>query len=277
MSYGGDTTANAMLPGLVADADFTIPDVDLSGINYPDIVDDPLFQAVPRITNADLTTQAVGGTGVFDILMTAMKAHLVAEYEKGRITGAEYTKAYTALMEQAMGGAVQFLLARDQSFWQAKTAQMQALTARIGIETAKVQLAAIQLEAYTAKANYALTKLNLAKVDAEYGAAKFQVDNILPKQQVLVTEQGEAQRAQTMNTRSDGVTTVTGSIGKQKDLYSQQITSYQRDAEVKAGKIFADAWTVQKTVDEGLLAPGNFQNASIDTVLGHIKTNNNLA
>ena len=84
------------------------------------------------------------------------------------------------------------------------------------------------------------------------------------------------QRAQTLDTRSDG-STVVGAVGKQKDLYSQQIKSYQRDSELKAAKLFADAWTVQKTVDEGFVAPANFQNPSLDSVLGHIKTNNNLA
>ena len=99
---------------------------------------------------------------------------------------------------------------------------------------------------------------------------------MLPQQHELLVEQTEVQRAQTLDTRSDGITVV-GTVGKQKDLYSQQIKSYQRDSELKAAKLFADAWTVQKTVDEGFVAPANFQNPSLDSVLGHIKTNNNLA
>lgn len=67
-----------------------------------------------------------------------------------------------------------------------------------------------------------------------------------------------------------------GSIGKQKALYDQQITSYQRDAEVKAAKIFSDAWITQKTIDEGLTAPSALQNASLDRILTVIKTNNKL-
>jgi hypothetical protein len=48
--------------------------------------------------------------------------------------------------------------------------------------------------------------------------------------------------------RTDGALIV-GSIGKQKALYDQQITSYKRDAEHKATKLFTDTWITQKTLD----------------------------
>ena len=85
----------------------------------------------------------------------------------------------------------------------------------------------------------------------------------------------ESARAQTLDTRTDGLA-VSGSVGKQKALYSQQITSYQRDAEVKAAKLFTDAWITQKTIDEGLTAPSNFANDSVNTILGVLKANNGL-
>ena len=85
----------------------------------------------------------------------------------------------------------------------------------------------------------------------------------------------EVQRAQTMDTRTNGVA-IRGSVGKQKDLYTQQITSYQRDAEVKAAKLFTDAWITQKTIDEGLLPPGAFRNDSINVILRNIKANNDI-
>jgi hypothetical protein len=66
----------------------------------------------------------------------------------------------------------------------------------------------------------------------------------MPVQKLNLQEQAEAQRAQTMDTRSDGVTAVAGSVGKQNALYAQQVISYQKDAELKAGKVFSDIWTV---------------------------------
>lgn len=110
----------------------------------------------------------------------------------------------------------------------------------------------------------------------------FNLEQMLPQQRLLlvaqealVKEQKEVQLAQTSNSRTDG-TSVTGVLGKQKDLYTQQITSYQRGDEVKAAKLFTDAWTVQKTIDEGLLPPDGFTNASLDPVLTTIKANNSL-
>lgn len=104
---------------------------------------------------------------------------------------------------------------------------------------------------------------------------EFNYSNVLPQQLELVREQVEVQRAQTMDTRRDG-TTIEGSVGKQKDLYDQQIVSYQRDAEVKAAKMFIDSWLAQKAIDEGLTAPPALVNDSVNTVMQRIKTNNGL-
>ena len=284
MSCGVELEANKLIQDLTANDDFTIPDIDLSGSQYqfPSGTDSALYKSIAPITLAQLTERKVGGNGAFDALMEGMGAHLKAEYEKGRITGAEYTKAYIALTEGAMSNAVSFLINRDQAFWQAQNAQVQAITALVQLETAKVQLAAVQLEAMNQRANYALTKIRLAGESVAYCTAQFNLNDMLPAQLLLneaqrkmVSEQMEAQRAQTLNTRTDG-TQIVGVLGKQKDLYSQQITSYMRDSENKAARLFTDAWITMKTIDEGLIPPTNFQNASVDTVLTRVKLNNGL-
>lgn len=363
MSTGSEINANALLVSLTDGVPFDIPDVDLTGpqFAFPGDATSAMYAVLTKLTNADLTT-GVDGTGTFDVLMKSFAAYLKVEYNANRITGAEYTKAFIALTESAMGGAVQFLLGRDQAFWAAQNAQIAAIIARVGLESAKVQLAALQFQALTAEADYALTKLKLATEDAQYGTLKYQLDNILPlqadklglentgqttqnsiaiyqlattlplqtaglgldnagktlqnqtgtynlatilplqagkltaetagqtaqttqttyqtgnilpQQLNLLKEQTEAQRAQTLDTRVDGAA-VTGAMGKQKDLYNQQITSYQRSAETNAAKMFVDAWITQKTIDEGLLPPDGFTNPSLDGVLTTIKTNNSL-
>lgn len=326
MGCGADTNANALLTALIAGKDFTLPDVDLNSPEFEFPPDDGLTPPVP-LTNDMLTTKTVGGTGTFDIIMSSIKVHLGDEYEKGRITGAEYTKAYIELTTAALSGAIQYLTSKDTAFWQAVATQYQAkiaaaqlVEARVNLETAKAKLAVATLEAANQEATYALTKLKLSTEDIAYCTAKYnleqmlpaqklildnqyatgvynlgtilpaqklalddqheisqyQVDFILPAQRTLITEQMETQRANTSNTRSDGVTAVVGLVGKQKDLYTQQITSYQRDAEVKAAKLFTDAWITQKTIDEGLAPPTNFNNISLDAILADIKTNNML-
>lgn len=290
------TVATGLLADVTAGVSFDIPAVDLSSpvFSLPGDETAEFYQAVTRIAIDAITDGDVNGTGAFDKFMAAGKAHLMVEYDKGRITGAEFTKAYIALMELAMSNATQFILAREETFWNAQKGQIDAIIGRAKLEQERLLTAQVQIEANNAKATYAKTVLSLANEGVTYDQGKFTLDTILPKnglildgqkskidaelliipkQGALVDEQLEAARAQTMDTRTDGVTVITGSIGKQKDLYSQQITSYQRDAETKAAKIFSDAWITQKTIDEGLTAPNMFTNASVDQVLGGLKTN----
>lgn len=277
MSCSAEVEANRLLEELTKGDDFTLPDIDMSGPEWdiPGGDGSPIFGAITKITNESLTTREVGGSGTFDALMESAHNHLKAEFKANRITGGEYTKAYIAMMESCMSNAVQFLLGRDQAYWAAALAQIQAVTARVTLATSKAQFVLAKLQALSAKSEYALTKMKIATESETYCAALFNASQMLPQQLKLVTEQTEAQRAQTLDTRSDG-TTVTGSVGKQKELYSQQITSYQRDAEVKASKLFTDAWITQKTIDEGLNPPNGFTNASIDTILTKLKSNNGL-
>ena len=98
---------------------------------------------------------------------------------------------------------------------------------------------------------------------------------LIGKQIILTTEQGESERAKTLDVRADGAT-VEGSVGKQKDLYDQQIDSFIKDAQHKTAKMFVDSWVTQKTLDEGLTAPTQFTNNEINEVIAAVRSNNNL-
>lgn len=280
MGCGAETEANTIFPILIGNEDFSLPNVDLSEWKYtlPLTQDDDLYKTVEPL---DINKVASGinsptGTAYFDILMRSAGAHLKMEFEAGRISGGEYTKAYIAIIESAMAGALNFAVQRDQSFWATKAAQIQAITALSQMETAKVQYASVKFQALDSKASYALSKMKLSTESITYCTGKYQLEQILPAQKLLLSEQTEAQRAQTSDKRMDGVTNIAGVLGKQKDLYGQQIISYKRDAEVKAAKLFTDAWITMKTMDEGLLPPTNFQNTSLDAILADLKTNNEL-
>lgn len=275
MSCGAETEANTLLAALLAGEDVVLPDIDFGNLEIPADVLANLGGVVGRITNVELTETTIDGSGTFDVLMRGFKAHLREEFDKNRITGPEYTKAYVALVQGAMANAVQFLLGRDLAFWQAQGAQLAAYTAQAQFETAKMQLATAKFQALTSKAEYGLTKMKISSESVAYCTAKYQLENLLPQQLLLSKEQTEAQRAQTLGTRSDG-TAVAGVLGKQIALYAQQITSYQRDAEVKAAKFWTDMWTTMKAIDEGLEPPTIVTNANINTVLQRIQTNNGL-
>jgi hypothetical protein len=276
---GAELLANSLMASLVGDNQFTLPDINLSDPKF-EIPSSSVGEAPAKLTNENLTTGIVNGSGTFDKVMASMNAHLKAEFEKGRITGEQYTKAYIAVVESSLSNSVQYLLGKDQSYWQAITARLQAETVQIAVvservklQIAKAELQRMRYDALTAEANYALTKLKLSTEDIQFCTAKYNLNNILPEQRLLMiaqrktTEEGlEAARAQTMDTRTDG-TMVKGLLGKQKALYSQQITSYQRDAENKVAKLWSDAWITMKTMDEGLLPPTQFTNANFDGLL----------
>ena len=98
---------------------------------------------------------------------------------------------------------------------------------------------------------------------------------LLDRQISLTGEQIESERAKTLDTRTDGAT-VEGSVGKQKDLYDQQIDSFIKDAAHKTAKMYLDGWITQKTLDEGLTAPAQLTNTNVDSVLATVRVNNSL-
>ena len=303
IASGSNTLSNelydALTSGIVFDEP-TLPDLSSESYNFPPETNNPLYANVSSVSLSDVTTGAIDGTGAADKLITLMKLHLKEEWTAGRITGDQYTKAYTGLLTQAITSGLQFVLGQDQAYWQAiltqnqaKRAEVEAITARLQLEMAKAQLsfalAQNKTQTTLAMAQIAQTKMGLTISDADFqikkqdlalrtsqvDASVYTVDNILPGQKELLDEQIEVQRAQTLDTRRDG-TNVVGAVGKQKDLYSQQIESYKRDSEQKVAKLLVDSWNLQKSLDEGLQAPNEMTNATINAVLTKVRTNTGL-
>lgn len=271
-----DQLSLEILENVTKGLDFSLPDIDWDDDKYqiPDSIWDSLNSDVPIITIDELTSRQPRGSGVFDAIMEAISNHIKEEYKANRITGAEYTKAYVALTQAALSNAVQFLLNKDKARWDALAAQVQALLSTINYNTAKAQYEVAKSQALLNKAQYANAVVQLAGSDAQYAQINKNIEQIT-HQIVLIDEQMESARAQTLETRTDG-STIEGSVGKQKDLYDQQIESYKRDAELNAAKVFSDAWITQKTIDEGLTAPTMLQNDTVNEVLQTLKSNNKI-
>ena len=279
MSYTNnqaDQLSSEILNNLTNGLDFSLPDINWDDDKYqiPDSIWEGLKEDLPTVTVEELTSRQPRGAGVFDAIMESIANHLKEEYKANRITGAEYTKAYVAMAQASLSNAVQFLLNKDKARWDALAAQMQALLSAVNFNTAKAQYEIARSQALLNKAQYANTVIQLAGADAQFAQINKNIEQIT-HQIVLVDEQMESARAQTLDTRTDKQAVV-GSIGKQKELYDQQITAYKRDAELNAAKVFSDAWITQKTIDEGLTAPDMLQNETVNEVLKSIKTNNNI-
>lgn len=258
--YEGDRLATQLEWNLAQGLDFSIPDVDW---------DDKLFQIPDDLINAvhnspkpptieDITIRKYGGTGIFDAFMESIHNHLEVEFNADRITGAEYATTWTSLAGLALQQAVTFALQKDKVYWDLLLGNINALTGLVNLATARVQLAIAQAQVHINRANYCLTKLKLASEDATFA---YNLENM------------EAARAQTADSRLLDNAEVEGAVGKQKDLIDEQIISFKRNAETKVVELYTNAWVAQKTVDEGLLAPSEFQNSGVDRVLATLRNN----
>lgn len=277
MACGADAFGTTLMDSLTSDAPFSTPTTVIPA-------------EVSKLSIADLTSGVVAGTGAFDKIMVSMAAHLKNEYDKNRITGAEYTKAFIAATELALSQGASFTLACERQYWDTLLLQQQTVAAK--------------LQAENLLAEYAIKKLQLAKLSSEYCASEFNVNTLLPKQAEMLTkqiagqetsnqiaaynlanmlpeqlklvkEQFESARAQTKDTRSDG-SAIEGSIGAQKLLHAQQVTAYVQDSKLKVAKIFSDSWITQKTLNEDIPAPAQLINDSVNTVLSNLRASVNI-
>lgn len=353
--------ANTIFTALTTGLDLALPAVDLSAAIYnpPSQLDNPLYTNPIALTTEDLTTGTLDGNGVFDKLMAALNAHFEDQHKKGRITGADYAGAYIGAAQGALSTSVQFLLGRDQAFWNAQLAQMQArvaeaeaATAALRIEQTRADVINARSQALTAQTQYALTKMKLtteavgieqaeaqtasilyqtqfllpsqvqqsaaevSRITAQTAQTEYETANILVAQNLGLTkdnaikdyqlsnvltaqvagvlednqskaynrtfilpatldnlnEQIEGNRAKTLDTRRDG-TSVTGSVGVQKDLQNEQITSYKRDAETKMVKLIVDTWMLQRSTDETLPPPVAMNDAALNDLISGLRLN----
>lgn len=117
---------------------------------------------------------------------------------------------------------------------QAAVLDEQVLSSQKGRETADVQIALTTAQKLKVDSDVLVNQAGIQKANKEVEVL----------QQRKLTEQ-----AQILDS-VDGVP-VTGILGKQRELYGQQIEGYKRDAEQKVFKNFADVWSVLRTTDNG--------------------------
>lgn len=308
MSCEADKLGTDLIASLLKDIPYETPNVSLSTKDFSVPDESVLTGAVEKLVNEDLTTRTVDGAGVFDALMAGFAAHLIQEYNKNRITGSEYTKAYTALSEAAMAQGSAFLVSRDRQYWdnllsqqQAQLAQTQVATAKVKLETAKVEHSVTQLQALNLKAQYAATKMEIALKSSQFCISEYTLNEMMPRQLVmldeqilgqitannlssfnleqlmpiqknLLSEQYQAALAQTSNTKSDG-SPVVGNLGMQKALHAEQIVAYRNESQVKVAKLYTDAFITQFTINDEINVPNEFKELSVNSTIEALKAN----
>ena len=229
------------------------------------------------ITLPQLTEATTTGSGVFDVLMKATKAHLEQEFTQGRIKGAEYATVYLGSLEAVMQNALEFLLQKDKVALDAELVKQQ-------VELAKADLLIKQVELEKTRAELTILEKTVLKTDAEVelltaqaALARAQTANEALQGKVLIAQECKlraeydvllstnlktkeetslllwktnTEKAQTLALGVDDNSV----IGKQKALYGAQTDGFKRDAEQKAAKLLADTWSVRRTTDEATVA-----------------------
>ena len=168
------------------------------------------------IAVTDLTQSTLEGTGVFDVLMRANKAHLEAEFNKNRIKGAEYATVYLGSVTQVMQTALQFLLTKEKTDLEAQLLEKQILLAQKQIDKATAELTQIAAQTELInqqKANLIAEAANIPKQGLVLDAQKLQITqqttNLIaegqniPKQGLLI----DANKAQVIQQTENLVST----------------------------------------------------------------------
>lgn len=163
-------------------------------------------------TVTDLTEGTLNGEGVLDTLLRSVNVHLQEEYSKSRIRGVEWSQVYLGSLTAVMAQATQFLLTKDQSYYQAQLLKAQVDLAEL--EKAKVAIETQVLEK------------QLIKADVEI--------KVLNAQEALLEQQLETERAQTEDLD-------TGNLGKAQTKITSDISLANKegakvDQEIALGK-----------------------------------------
>lgn len=183
----------------------------------------------------DLTTATVAGTGVFDVLMRAQKAHLEQEFSLARIKGTDYATVYLGSMEAVLQASVSFLLQKEKI----------SLDAQLVAE----QIELTKQQTLNAVAEHAVLVAQECKLRAEFDVLMETKLKTAEEKNVLLWK-ATTEKAQTVALGVDDNSV----IGKQKALYGAQTDGFMRDAEQKAAKLMVDSWNVRRTTDSGVVA-----------------------
>ena len=187
------------------------------------------------LTIDELSVATVNGTGVFDVLMRAVKAHLEQEFAQSRIKGPEYSTVYLGSLDQAMQTGLAFLLQKRKNDLEAELLTKQIALAEQQRLNAVIEGTVLVAQECKLRAEFDLITAQTLKSNQELALLA----------QKVATEKAQTQA---IGVDADSV------IGKQKALYQAQTDGFKRDAEQKAAKLLADTWSVRRTTDEGTVA-----------------------
>lgn len=237
-------------------------------------------EAQTALTTEQAATQAV---------QTSLSEYQLSDVLPAQVAGQEAQTAHTAA--QTLGTQAQTLniQAQTQNI-AAQKAHTEAQTAYIEeTQTAHTEAQTLNIEAQTlnTKSQTLNIEAQTAHTEAQTSLSAYQLSDVVPAQVA-------GQQAQTLNTQAQTAHTEAQTLlantqrtlilpkqvqvqDSQIALYNQQVTSYQRDAELKAAKVFTDTWTALSTVNGADDIPTQYNLTNLNEILTILRTKNDLA
>lgn len=142
----------------------------------------------------DITNGEHEGRGVYDELMRTAKAHLVKEFEAGRISSNEYSQVYLGAMQSSLQAAMQFTLgagiaSRQEELLSSQELQVRQETLVVAqqLQNLQKQEALMDSQLLQAAEELAVTKNKNLGILAE--TAKTKVETQVAEKQLIVMAQ----------------------------------------------------------------------------------------
>lgn len=175
-----------------------------------------------EITLDKLTEGTVEGTGVFDVMMQATKAHLEEEFHKGRIRGTEYAQVYLGSLTAVAQQATAFLLGQQTADKQAELLDAQRRSEELRLQN-------LVLEQDKLEAEILILNQQHNKLAEEVKLTEQQTANAFTQGEILVEQR-------------DKTTAETGLLGVQKTNAEKETVILTN----QAGKLTAETGILNK-------------------------------
>ena len=181
---------------------------------------------LPKTLNA-YTENSLQGNGYFDRIMSSAELHIRDEFDKNRITGANYAQVYIQTIQAAMQCSCQLM----QDAYKLPLAKVEILKAMVELEMAKANLEKLKLETEHLKWQIEKDKIELeiAKVDLEIKKAQLE---LLPYQKEVLRWQAVSEQANTCDIINNGEDVYDGATSNIHGLFGQKIAGEQNQVEL---------------------------------------------
>ena len=205
---------------------------------------------IPVTPVSELTQANLEGSGIFDVLMRATKAHLEQEFNKNRIKGSEYSTVYLGALQSTMQMALLFMGQAKKQELEAQLLEKQIALADAQTLVTQQQISNLQAERLGIEARTSLTnqqKLN-AVLEGEVLAAqkcKLQAEYDVLVETKFKTASEKSLLDQKKITEAKNPDVLTAQVG----LYSAQAAGFDKDAQYKMKELEVKLWSVAKTTD----------------------------